>query len=531
MNKIEFRKIGSLELHPDNVAIFGLPTDEVNYEEIRDDIKIRGLQEPLIILDSGRILSGHIRYAGVWWVYEQDGLTKNQIEDQVIAVRVHEDFESKEEELKYLMAANEKRRQLDPRRIASVFDRLVRVLVLELEKGKSKDAIKGLADRLGISHKLAKNYCTIFSSKVVPEEVKEKVNSKSLSPSAVLEAIKFAEDSAQRERRAPSMADVDAYIKTPRAKTSLADTVRQITKGTTPISTIASSPTPKPDLKPTTIEVTPDPRPEPVKVSTPDPVVEEVKVLNTHTRHCCLEHGCKYSDPTCPVVNGEQKQEGPCETCGLISEEYFEQGDVAEDQGIVLDDSDCEEYYPDSDKISTAHSLLKEALQTVILDASVTSELLGIHTELTAYLQAMGLLNTVEPEKLVVETPITTEAQETQTTSSSEVDLKDLDSLLEPTPETKTNSPIDLHTEIPQPPIKVDPISPAAKEDSQKTLQPTSAEPEEQLVSPLMEEPKEKTPVQAKVEVHTEDPDADLVTSVIDDFLEEIEKAGVAINS
>jgi hypothetical protein len=70
MDKIELRKIGSLRLHPDNVAIFGPPTEEPNYEEIREDIKRRGLQEPLIILDDGTILSGNIRYVSVWWTLE-----------------------------------------------------------------------------------------------------------------------------------------------------------------------------------------------------------------------------------------------------------------------------------------------------------------------------------------------------------------------------------------------------------------------------------------------------------------------------
>lgn len=41
------------------------------------------------------------------------------------------------------------------------------------------------------------------------------------------------------------------------------------------------------------------------------PVVKE----NVHTRHCCVEHGCKYSDPSCPVFLGYQKQEQACEGC------------------------------------------------------------------------------------------------------------------------------------------------------------------------------------------------------------------------
>jgi hypothetical protein len=37
---------------------------------------------------------------------------------------------------------------------------------------------------------------------------------------------------------------------------------------------------------------------------------------NVHTEHCCKEHGCKYGDELCPVVDGTQKQSYPCEECG-----------------------------------------------------------------------------------------------------------------------------------------------------------------------------------------------------------------------
>lgn len=36
---------------------------------------------------------------------------------------------------------------------------------------------------------------------------------------------------------------------------------------------------------------------------------------NVHTRHCCKEHGCKYGDEDCPVANGIQRAEYPCEYC------------------------------------------------------------------------------------------------------------------------------------------------------------------------------------------------------------------------
>lgn len=611
MNKIELRKIGSLRLHPDNVAIFGLPTEEPNYEEIREDIRKRGLQEPLIILEDGTILSGHIRYASVCWTLEQDGLSKEKILEQVIAVRVHEDFESKEEELKYLMAANEKRRQLDPRGLARSFEKMSQIIEASLDskKGKKGEALQGLADRLGTSHKLAKSYCIIFNSKVVPEEVKNKVNSKELSTSAVLEAIKFAEDSAKRESRAPSMADVDAYIKTPKSKISLADTVRQAAKATTSVtSTGAPTPTPKPPSKPTTVEVVPDPvgEPEPVKVEeTP------VKAHNVHTAHCCLEHGCKYNDPDCPVETGKQKQEGSCETCGLIAEGYFSDN-LDEDTSIGLDDD-----FPGPDpvdpveRIITARRLLKEALGVIVLDATSTSELLGLHTELTSYLEAMGIVKPTQGSTIPTTTlpqlemkpnglfcpecfeaqystpsgatcsnghgglegisefqaqiqklrvsqeaakskdkccgcgsPVETSDGATHascpkcglvdtgdiepvegptlskppTEDDELLSDKDLDAILEPEPipePPKPTYPIDLHTEVPLSSLKIDPPSPEAKEAWNKAMKPTPSEPKK--VAP---------PVQAKVEASTEDTDSALVSSVIDDFMDEIQKAG-----
>ena len=45
-----------------------------------------------------------------------------------------------------------------------------------------------------------------------------------------------------------------------------------------------------------------------------------------HKGHCCVEHGCKYGNPDCPVANRKIKQSGACETCGLESEGYFDRG-------------------------------------------------------------------------------------------------------------------------------------------------------------------------------------------------------------
>ena len=380
MDKIELRKIGSLRLHPDNVKIFGLPTDESNYEEIREDIRERGLQEPLIILANGTILSGHIRYSGVWWSLEQRGLSIEQIKEELIAVRVHEDFASKEEELIYLMKANLERRQMDPRRIATSIEKLEQIVEASAgDKKKKGEAFRRLADRFGITLKLATTYCTIFGSKLVPDEYKDKVNSKSLSPTTVLEAIKFSEESAQRERRAPSAEDVVIYLKNPKtAKNTLASTIREAAK-TVATTTVPSTPTPepKPAVVSAPVVVQPPVVEEPVQPPEPlKPTREQIESSwGVHIGHCCSKHGCKYSDHDCPVVNGKVKQSGSCEECGLISEGYYD------------------EEMPDDYKIPYARRLLKASLGTVTLDDELKSELIGIHTELTSYLRAMKLID------------------------------------------------------------------------------------------------------------------------------------------
>lgn len=38
---------------------------------------------------------------------------------------------------------------------------------------------------------------------------------------------------------------------------------------------------------------------------------------NVHTEHCCVRHGCKYNDKTCPVEFGGIKQSFPCECCDM----------------------------------------------------------------------------------------------------------------------------------------------------------------------------------------------------------------------
>ena len=42
--------------------------------------------------------------------------------------------------------------------------------------------------------------------------------------------------------------------------------------------------------------------------------------MSVHSKHCCIIHGCKYGDDDCPVENGIEIQDYPCESCDVASE-------------------------------------------------------------------------------------------------------------------------------------------------------------------------------------------------------------------
>lgn len=39
--------------------------------------------------------------------------------------------------------------------------------------------------------------------------------------------------------------------------------------------------------------------------------------VGVHRTHCCVLHGCKYSDHDCPVSNRIIVQDHPCESCHM----------------------------------------------------------------------------------------------------------------------------------------------------------------------------------------------------------------------
>lgn len=48
---------------------------------------------------------------------------------------------------------------------------------------------------------------------------------------------------------------------------------------------------------------------------------ESLANRDSHVTHCCVDHGCKYGDDkTCPVANGEKRQDYLCPYCSLDGE-------------------------------------------------------------------------------------------------------------------------------------------------------------------------------------------------------------------
>ncbi|ASV44386.1 hypothetical protein PBI_SCTP2_371 [Salicola phage SCTP-2] len=62
---------------------------------------------------------------------------------------------------------------------------------------------------------------------------------------------------------------------------------------------------------------------------------------DVHTEHCCIQHGCKYCDDDCPVVNGIKTQSFECEDCDHDSDFAYEQ---AIDFAIELDNKEGIEF-------------------------------------------------------------------------------------------------------------------------------------------------------------------------------------------
>jgi hypothetical protein len=108
---------------------------------------------------------------------------------------------------------------------------------------------------------------------------------------------------------------------------------------------------------------------------------------------------------------------------------------------------------------------------------------------------------------------------------------EDLAAILEP----ESKPTIDLHTEVPLSSIKVDPPTPAAKEAFSRAIQtpkPKKAEEPKKAPTPAPKPaPEPPTSQVMPSSSAVTDEEAELVTSVIDDFLDEISRAGVATSA
>jgi hypothetical protein len=56
-----------------------------------------------------------------------------------------------------------------------------------------------------------------------------------------------------------------------------------------------------------------------------------------HASHCCAQHGCKYGDDDCPVVQGTIEQLYPCESCDDESRRLEAGMKKAVELGLIAD--------------------------------------------------------------------------------------------------------------------------------------------------------------------------------------------------
>jgi ParB-like chromosome segregation protein Spo0J len=225
------RKLHELKPHPKNGLIFGDPRAVPEYEEIKQSIRIGGLQEPLIVKEDGTILSGHLRFTALREIAADDGKYTHEVD---VSVRVHADFESDSQELEYLFNANTQRRQLSPRQIAHAYHALVQSLRESSPKrgrplgshrraipiGKRRPDVKERAARLfHISVRNADNLALVYQTPGMPADVLNLVDSHIVSVRIAAEAVRHALSEAKRRNpEGPFVvdpADVYAFISYP----------------------------------------------------------------------------------------------------------------------------------------------------------------------------------------------------------------------------------------------------------------------------------------------------------------------------
>ncbi len=157
------------------------------------------MYEPIVASPDGTILSGHLRLTCLLEL----GYTE-------APVRIHPGFDKATDELLYLIDSNTKRRHLTPRQIAMAYTAL-KELVPEASappsRRKRADAKNGpdgvssgeatpkpsrvtAEDRLGVTKKTAEALATVFTSKGVPDEVQQAVDSGKLKATVAAKVVR-----------------------------------------------------------------------------------------------------------------------------------------------------------------------------------------------------------------------------------------------------------------------------------------------------------------------------------------------------
>lgn len=67
---------------------------------------------------------------------------------------------------------------------------------------------------------------------------------------------------------------------------------------------------------------------------------EEEAQRDTHTEHCCVDHGCKYNDDQCPVISETKRQTGLCQDCNDHDPEWL---DLKSRDSLTLKETDSKD--------------------------------------------------------------------------------------------------------------------------------------------------------------------------------------------
>ena len=225
MEQIVTWNLFNLKPHPKNTDVFGDPRLIAEYPEIKESIRKKGLQEPIIIKPDGTILSGHLRYHVLMELASERGEYSH---DVGVPVRIKSDLHTDAMELEYLFEANIERRQLSPRQIAAAFTALLCSAPPDEPILKSKGGRPRKDDQFDIHHerrastkervarilhvstRTADAVAIIYQTAGVPADILEMVDTRVIAVQTASDAVKFAITEAFRKNP-----DLDAIVVDP----------------------------------------------------------------------------------------------------------------------------------------------------------------------------------------------------------------------------------------------------------------------------------------------------------------------------